>query len=147
MGQLTGPADATDERIRRRRVRHIAAALSVATALLYFLIGVGVLTVVAGTAKDAPPMLVFGASAGAAFMLGAVLLLAFDNRALWILGALFQVGVVVMYLNVSAQRTPPFEIWGILIKILQVAILGALVYLLVRSPQSESRSGPTAAAR
>lgn len=35
---------------------------------------------------------------------------------------------------VSTNRTPPFEQWGILIKVLQAAILAALTYLVVRQP-------------
>ena len=39
-----------------------------------------------------------------------------------------------MYVAVSPQRTPPFEQWGILIKVLQVAILASLAYLVIRQP-------------
>jgi hypothetical protein len=104
------------------------------TALLYFGIGAGVLVVVDEAATDAPGLFEFGASAGAAFVVGALLLLTLDRRVLWVLGALLQVGVIVMYVAVGQQRTPPFELWGILIKAFQVGILGALVYLIVRPP-------------
>lgn len=119
---------------RRRLIRYAAALLSAATALLYFGIGAGVLKVVDQAAADMPDLFPFGAAAGAAFVLGAILLLALDHRGVWLLGAIFQVGVIVMYVAVSPQRTPPFEPWGILIKVLQVAILAALVYLVVRQP-------------
>lgn len=122
----------TDPRSRRRAIRTAAAAASTAAALLYLGIGFGVLRVVDMTAPDAPDLLPFGLAAGAAFGLGAALLLAFDRRILWILGALLQVAVIVMYVVVAPQRTPPFETWGILIKILQAAILAALVTLIVR---------------
>jgi hypothetical protein len=104
---------------RRRTVRYLAAAVSAGAALLYFGIAVGVLEVVDEVAADGPGMFEFGAISGAAFALGTILLLAFDHRALWLLGALFQVGALVMYVVVSPQRTPPFELWGILIKALQ----------------------------
>lgn len=119
---------------RRRTVRSLAAAASLVTALLYFGIGAGVLVVVDEAATDAPGLFEFGASAGAAFVVGALLLLTLDRRVLWVLGALLQVGVIVMYVAVGQQRTPPFELWGILIKAFQVGILGALVYLIVRPP-------------
>ena len=80
----------------------------------------------------------FGVFAGLAFVLGASLLLAVDRRALWIAGAIFQVGVIVMYIAVAPQRTPAFETWGILIKLFQVAILVALVELVVRAPARAS---------
>jgi hypothetical protein len=122
---------------RRRAVRYIAAAASAATAVLYFGIGVGLLKVVDEAATDAPGTFEFGASAGAAFLLGTVLLLLFDHRLLWLLGALLQVGVLVMYVAVSPERTPPFETWGIMIKVLQVALLVALAYLVVRVPDRQ----------
>jgi hypothetical protein len=79
-------------------------------------------------------MFEFGASAGAAFVLGALLLFALDHRGLWFLGVLLQVAVIVMYVAVGPQRTPSFEMWGLLIKALQFVILVALAWLTVRPP-------------
>jgi hypothetical protein len=121
-----------DQGARRRSIRYLAAAASAATAVLYFGIGIGVLKVVDEASPAAPDMFAFGAPAGTAFVVGAILLLAFDRRILWVLGAVLQVGVIVMYVAIAQQRTPPFEVWGILIKVLQAAILAALVYLVVR---------------
>jgi hypothetical protein len=123
---------------RRLLVRYLAAALSLATAAVYFAIGFGVVTVVDKVANDAPPMLVFGGSAGTAFVLGAALLFRMDRRALWILGAVLQVGVIVMYVNVAPNRTPSYEMWGLLIKVFQAAILAALVYLVFTPATPES---------
>jgi peptidoglycan/LPS O-acetylase OafA/YrhL len=123
-----------DSRLRRRTIRYAAAAASAATALLYFGIGAGVLKVVDVDTPDAPGMFEFGVLAGAMFVLGAILLVAFDRRFLWVLGAVLQAGVIVMYVVVSAQRTPPFETWGFLIKVLQAAILAVLVYLVLDTP-------------
>lgn len=119
----------------RRMARYLAAVASAATALLYFGIGAGVLKVVDEVAADQPGLFEFGASAGAAFALGALLLVAVDHRGLWLLGALLQVGVLVMYVVVSPQRTPAFETWGILIKVLQAVILAALAYLVANAPE------------
>ena len=119
---------------RRRTIRYLGAAASIVTAMLYFGIGIGVLVVVDEAATDAPGLFEFGASAGAAFVIGALLLLTVDRRVLWVLGALLQVGVIVMYFAVGPQRTPSFELWGLLIKVFQVVILGALAYLIVRPP-------------
>ena len=117
---------------RRRTVRYLAAVASAATAALYFGIGAGALTVVDRASPNAPDLFQFGVAAGAAFVVGAILLLAFDRRLLWVLGAALQVGVIVMYVVVASERTPPFEVWGLLIKVLQVAVLIALAYLIVR---------------
>jgi phosphatidylserine synthase len=114
---------------RRWAVRLIAAALSAACAVVYFLIGFGAIY---ETPADGTSLLFFGLPAGLAFALGAVLLLATDRRGAWILGAAFQVFVIVAYFMVAEKRTPPFEVWGIMLKIAQAGILAALLYLIVR---------------
>ena len=119
---------------RRRRLSGMAPSCRRRPRSRYFGIGLGVLKIVDTTTPDTPDLFTFGAVSGAAFVLGTVLLLAFDHRGVWLLGALFQVGAIVMYVAISPQRTPPFEQWGILIKVLQVAILVALAYLVVRRP-------------
>lgn len=122
---------------RRQRIRYSAAAISLTAAIIYVLIGFEILSIVDLAPAGAPDLLGFGLASGAAFLLGAALLLATDRRGLWILGAAFQVMVIAMYFVVAEQRIPPFETWGILLKVLQVAILGFLVFLIV------NRIGPT----
>jgi hypothetical protein len=126
------PAADTAAQKQRRTIRYLAAAIAAITAVVYLLVGFGVLRVVDHASPDAPPLLDFGLMAGAAFGLGALLLLTLDNRILWWLGALLQVGVIVMYVVVGQDRTPAFEIWGIAIKVLQAVLLGALLYLALR---------------
>ncbi len=46
-----------------------------------------------------------------------------------------------MYVVVSTNRTPPFEAWGLSIKVLQLVLLGALLYLSVRPPVGSSWPG------
>lgn len=126
--------------MNRQTIRYVAAGLSAVIAGIYFLIGIGVLVVVdpGAAAPDAPPMLVFGASAGGAFLLGAVLLAELDRRWLWILGAILQVLVAWGYFTVAADRTPAFEAWGITLRIIQVPLLAALVYLAVRPAEPDA---------
>jgi hypothetical protein len=131
------PAADTVAQKQRRTIRYLAAAIAAITTVMYLLIGFGVLHVVDEAAADAPPLLDFGLMAGAAFGLGALLLLTMDRRVLWVLGAILQVGVIVMYVVVGQQRTPAFGLWGITIKILQVVLLGALLYLALRPPAHE----------
>jgi len=76
----------------RRTIRSAAAAIAAAMAILYLLIGLGVLDV-GGTSADRQFLIVFGLLAGGAFLLGALLLVHFDRRWLWIAGVLFQVFV------------------------------------------------------
>ena len=120
----------------RRLIRYAAATVAAGVAVIYFLIGLGAIHVVRET-PDGMSLFGFGVPAGSAFVIGAVLLIAFDHRSLWLLGALLQVGTIVMYFVVSAQREPPFEMWGIVIKIGQALLLVALVYLAVRIPAGQ----------
>lgn len=70
---------------------------------------------------------------------GALLLIAFDRRILWVLGAALQVLVFLGYLSVSPNRAPPFDAWGIVLRIIQVPLFLALLYLAVRP--AELRAG------
>jgi hypothetical protein len=115
----------------RTTIRYVAAGISAVMAAIYFLIGAGVVTVVTAQ-QDDPSMLAFGVMAGSGFLLGAVLLVAFDRRWLWILGAILQLFVAVAYFSLAPQRDPPFEPWGIILRVLQLPLLGALVYLAWR---------------
>jgi hypothetical protein len=117
---------------QRRNIRYVAAALAAAIALIYFLIGVGVITVLTPVVGD-NSMVVFGASAGALFLLGAGLLFALDRQVLWIVGAALQLLVVWGYLAVAPDRTPAFEAWGISLRILQIPLFASLVYLALPS--------------
>jgi hypothetical protein len=115
---------------RRRALRRVAAALSAACALIYVLIGVGVLRVdVAGDTQTEG--LVFGVLAAAAFGLGTVLLVATDRRSFWVLGAAFQAFTIVTYFQVAERRDPPFEVWGLLLEVLQSIILASLLALVI----------------
>jgi hypothetical protein len=129
---VTGPpAVSRDEaRARRRRgVRYLAAALSAGCAIVYFAIGFGLIHATE-PATGSSDLLAFGVAAGLAFVVGAVLLASSDRVGAWILGAIFQVVVIVMYFAVAETRTPPIEAWGLLLKAAQTAILAALLYLI-----------------
>ena len=43
-----------------------------------------------------------------------------------------------MYFGASAQRTPPFEMWGLLIRVAQAVLFVALVILAVRPLEHRS---------
>jgi hypothetical protein len=124
--------------VQRRTIRHAAAAVAAAMAVVYFLIGLGVLNV-GGSEGDRAFLWVFGGLAGGAFLLGALLLVAFDRRWLWIVGAIFQVFVYWAYVGVSKTRTPAFETWGITLRIIQLPLLVALTYLALRRPERAAR--------
>lgn len=110
---------------RRRSLRFGAAALSAVIAGLYFLIGFNALAVI-----DDPSGQVFGLFAGTAYALGTALLLAYDRRVLWIVGAALQVFVMLMYFSVAPQRMPNYEAWGITLRVLEALLLVALLALI-----------------
>jgi hypothetical protein len=108
--------------------RDVAVALSGACAAVYFAIGLGL---VYEQPEQGVRLWAFGFSAAFAFALGAALLLARPGRIVWILGALFMVLVLVAYVLVAPNRHPSFELWGISLKVAQIAILASLLGLLV----------------
>ena len=113
----------------RRTIRLGAAALAAAMAGIYYLIGLNVLHVVEGTQDDPQAMLAFGVPAGTMFLFGAVLLATQDRRALWIIGAVLQVLVFAMYIQVAPTRTPSYETWGIALRVIEIPLAAALAWL------------------
>lgn len=117
----------------RTHLRVVAAGLAGAIALVYALIATHVVTVLAGSADTvARDQFGFAAPAALVFVVGAVLLLRYDDLRLWVLGALLQVTIVVMYLGLAPEREPSFELWGVTIRVLQVALFVALARLALQ---------------
>jgi hypothetical protein len=123
----------------RRAIRYAAAALSLGCAALYFLVG---LDLVYQPKPGEPSLLLFGVPAGLSFVLGAVLLVASDRRVLWVLGAIYQVLVIVAYIGVADRRDPPFEPVGVTIKVAQFAILILLLALAMRPTRQTAAVRP-----
>lgn len=118
----------------RLRLRRVAMWLSLAVAALYGLIASHLVTVIAGPAEEvARDQLSFALPAAGIYILGAALLWRFDRRLLWGAGTILNVGIIAMYVAVSPQRDPTFEVWGITIRVLQIALLAVLAHLGVRS--------------
>ncbi len=123
-------------RISRQRIRYVGAAASATMAVIYFLIGLRIFDIGGSTTGDTVDVGLFGASAGSAFLTLAILLLLADRRWLWIPAVLIQVFVFAIYIGTSGIRVPPFEISGITLRIVQIPLLLALVYLSVKAPMS-----------
>jgi hypothetical protein len=49
-----------------------------------------------------------------------------------------QVIVLVGYVAAAGLRTPSFEPWGILVKVCQVVVLAAVLYLIVRDRRAHA---------
>jgi hypothetical protein len=76
---------------------------------------------------------VFGLIAGSAFLIGAMVIEMFDRRVVMGLGATAQVFTIYTYFDLASQREPSFEIWGIVIRVIQVALFSILLYLAMRT--------------
>lgn len=122
------------------------AALAAASAVVYLLIGFEILAVVEVGPED-PNLLWFGVPASLAFLFGAVVMLATERRLWWALGAAFQVFAIVAYFDVAPSRNPPFEFWGIALRVVQVLMLAGLVVLLLRYPRPTRRAAAGAPAQ
>ena len=121
--------------IARRTVRLTAAVASAAMASIYFLIGLGVLNIGGSKSGETVDLTVFGFSAGAAFLILAGLLAFTDRRWIWVLAAIFQAFVYLVYFGAAAGREPPFEMWGITLRVIQVVVFGGLIYLSWNAPE------------
>ena len=105
----------------------IGAGLSGAIALLYLLIYAGVLSVGRAEAGDLGALGV----AGIVFILIAGLLWFKPSRLLWTAVAVFQIPLMAMYVAIAPERDPGFEVWGVTIRVLSVALLAVMIAQLV----------------
>jgi uncharacterized membrane protein len=120
----------------RRELRRFAAVMSAFTALIYFLIGFRVIAVV-----QPPTDQSWGVFAGIAYAVGVLLLLRVDRRVVWMLGIVLQVGVIFTYLSLATERSPAFEVWGVVLRMSQFLILIALAYLAARAERPAAYNG------
>jgi hypothetical protein len=118
-------------------VRYVAAASAAGAAIVYLLIGFEVVYIGESTTGEAPDLLGFGLSAGIAFGLMAILLLLVDRRLVWIPAGLVSAAVFVAYFAMGGIREPSYEVWGLLIKVLQAVVVVATTYLAFRAQTAE----------
>ena len=110
-----------------------AVGLSGIIAFLYLLIGVNAVSV----GEIAPEeQRAFGLPAAAVFAGGATVGLFWDERWLWVVGAVGLAVIIVLYFSLASQREPRFELWGILIRVAQVPLLASLVHLAITGPEA-----------
>ena len=115
---------------RARAVRYLGVVAAGVAAVLYFLIGLGVLPVGESSSGGTPDLFGFGAILGGAFAVAAVLLWRFQSRVLWAAVAILQIVVIVGYVALADLRVPPFEPWGLVVKACQVLVLCAVTFLM-----------------
>jgi hypothetical protein len=108
-------------------LRGVAGVVALVIAGLYGLLFFEVL-VVAGTEDAGRGIL---GVAAVVFAVLAVLMWSVRSRVVWIVAALLQVLMAGMYLVVSTDRDPPFEVWGLTARGLSLVLLASLVAMLV----------------
>jgi hypothetical protein len=120
-------------------VRYIGAGAAGVSALLYYLIGFAVLEIGAST-SGSTDLVGFGLTAGTTFAVAGGLLLLLRWRWIAVAVTLLDLVVIVGYFLMAGIRVPPFEVWGLSIKVAQLVLLFAAGSLIVRGPE-ESKAG------
>ena len=125
-----------------QRARFVAAGAALGSAILYVLVGFGVLDIGTATFGEEVDLKQFGTGAGAAFLAVALVSLLARNK--WYIGAagLFDAAVVLGYFVMAGVREPPVEVWGLSIKALQVIVFIAIVVVVTARPVVEGRHAP-----
>jgi hypothetical protein len=107
--------------------------------VIYLLIGLGTLDIGGSTSGESVGLALFGFSAGIAYLVLALLLMFTDRRWLWMLATLLMLWVYVTYVSTAGGREPPFEIWGLTLRVIQLPLLAALIYLSWKPSRSTPR--------
>jgi hypothetical protein len=118
-----------------RTLRIVAVAAAAASALIYFLIGFGVLDIGESTAGE-PNLLAFGLIVGTTYVVIGLLMALFWSRMMLGLIGLLDAAVILGYFAMASLREPPFEVWGLLAKTCQVVLLVAVGLLLFARPMA-----------
>lgn len=121
---------------RATQLRWLGVGAAIASATLYLLIGIGWLTAGESTQEATTDLLGFGALMGAVYVVTALALWFMRSRVVLALIAAFQLIPLLGYVAFAGLREPPFELWGVLIKVCQVAVLLAAGALVLRSNQA-----------
>jgi peptidoglycan/LPS O-acetylase OafA/YrhL len=123
--------------MRLQRVRGIASAAAVGSAILYVSIGFGFVTI--GSTID-----LLGMCLGFAliFLVASVLVMDFHGRLLAAGLGLVSLTLIVGYFATTGTRTPAFEIWGLALQALQAVIVVTMGVLLLAPPPARDHERP-----
>jgi hypothetical protein len=117
-------------------LHRVAAALAGLNAVLYGLIFSGVLSV---GRVDEGELGILGV-AGIVYLALAAILWFLPRPLLWAAATLMQVLVIAMYVAIAPERDPSYEVWGVTLRVFQVAMIVTLVGLLVRAVRGRDRT-------
>jgi hypothetical protein len=116
--------------------RWVGVVAAIACAGLYLLIGLGVLAVGEPTDGSSSDLLAFGALMAGLYAVMAAVLWRWHSRMGLALIAAFQLVPLVGYFAIAGVREPPYELWGVLIKVCQAVVLVAAGALALRATRS-----------
>ncbi len=120
----------------RSRRQLVGVGASAVIALLYGGLYVGVLSIPGASDGERG---ILGVAA-AVFVVLTALLWWKPNRLVLAAGAALQVLLSWMYLAIAPERDPAFEIWGVSIRVVSLALLLTLVSLLLTDHRQRSSS-------
>jgi hypothetical protein len=123
--------------MRLQRVRGIASAAAVGSAILYVSIGFGFVNI--GSTID-----LLGLCLGFAlfFLVASVLVMDFHGRVLAAGHGLVALALIGAYLATTGTRTPAFEIWGLSLQALQAVIVVTMGVLVLAPSRPRDREHP-----
>jgi hypothetical protein len=130
MNQRTKPATSPTTDRTPAVARIVAALASLGAGAVYLLIGTNVVSVGRSTREATTDLFAFGAlMAIVSLAIAIALWLAPWSRAALIGVAIVELVALIGYVAAAGLREPPFDLWGVLIKVLQATVLVATVYL------------------
>jgi peptidoglycan/LPS O-acetylase OafA/YrhL len=123
--------------MRLQRVRGIASAAAVGSAILYVSIGFGFVTI--GSTID-----LLGMCLGFAliFLVASVVVMDFHGRLLAAGLGLVSLALIVGYFATTGTRTPAFEMWGLALQAFQAVIVVTMGVLLLAPPPARDHERP-----
>jgi len=110
--------------------RVVAALASLGAGAIYLLIGTNVVSVGRSTQEATTDLFAFGAFMAVVSLAVAIALWLVPWSRVALIGvAIVELVALIGYVAAAGLREPPFDVWGVLIKILQATVLVATVYL------------------
>jgi len=110
--------------------RIVAALASLGAGAIYLLIGTNVVSVGRSTQEATTDLFAFGALMAIVSLVVAIALWLVPWSRFALIGvAIVELVALIGYVAAAGVREPPFDLWGVLIKVLQATVLVATVYL------------------
>lgn len=118
-------------------IKFICAELAWIAALVYLMIGVGLIDVPGLGVEDLPPIIAY--LAAGAYAIGGVFVL-FEKHWLWVYGITLNAFVIIIFYRICADNIGfVFSVPGLAINVAQILIEAGLTCLIIMSSKRERR--------